>query len=67
MPSNEIPQHPTTTSARARTLLWVAVVISAICNATTSVLGVNVIVSIAFGLLTLGFGVALVANYRRNR
>lgn len=50
-----------------RSLLWVVLVISTVANGTTSTLGMNVFISIAFGLVTLATGVALVANYRRNR
>ncbi|HEV7649182.1 MAG TPA: hypothetical protein VGP26_13575 [Actinophytocola sp.] len=38
MPSNEFPQNrtPARRATTTRTLLWVALVISAACNATTS-------------------------------
>ncbi|HKN54233.1 MAG TPA: hypothetical protein VJX66_17160 [Amycolatopsis sp.] len=64
MPNNTSAQDKKST---ARSLLWMALVISAVCNATTSATGMNVIVSIGFGLLTLASGVALVAHYRRHR
>ena len=64
MPNNISAQDKKTTG---RSLLWAALVITAVCNATTSAVGMNVLVSIAFGLLTLASGVALVAHYRRRR
>lgn len=64
MPNNISTQDKKTTG---RSLLWAALVITAVCNATTSAVGMNVAISIGFGLLTLAFGVALVTHYRRHR
>ncbi|MEU8705055.1 hypothetical protein [Streptomyces sp. NPDC048565] len=51
-----------------RPVLWLLLVISAVCNAVTSMMGgVAVAVSIAFGLATLACGIALVADHRRAR
>jgi hypothetical protein len=50
-----------------RTLLWTALLVSAACNAATSILGsgtVGTVVSVAFGVLTVAFGAGLVAHYR---
>ena len=46
-------------------LLWVVLTITAIGNATTSAMGVNPVISVTFGVVTLACGVALVAQYRR--
>ncbi|HWD04830.1 MAG TPA: hypothetical protein VG674_20510 [Amycolatopsis sp.] len=47
-------------------LLASAVAVSAAANVVTSALGLNVFVSVAFGLLTLALGTALVVRHRRN-
>jgi Flp pilus assembly protein TadB len=47
--------------------LWILLVLGAVCNAVTSMLGLNVFISIGFGLVTLASGVALVVRYRRGR
>jgi hypothetical protein len=72
MTNRTFPEEPTMTDTsrgtqNVRSLLWVVLVISTAANGTTSTLGMNVFISIAFGLVTLATGVALVANYRRNR
>ena len=48
-----------------RPLLWAALAVSALCNATTSIIGLGA-VSIAFGVLTLLCGAALVLHHRRH-
>jgi hypothetical protein len=58
---------PTRQSTTVRSLLWVLLTITAVANATTSTMGMNPVISISFGLVTLATGVGLVANYRRNR
>jgi hypothetical protein len=58
---------PTRQSTAVRSLLWVLLTITAVANATTSAMGMNPVISISFGLVTLAAGVGLVANYRRNR
>ncbi|WP_434443942.1 hypothetical protein [Lentzea sp. E54] len=57
--------NPTRTHGRA--LLWVALVISAVANAATSVAGLNLYISISFGVLTLFFGAALLLGRRERR
>jgi hypothetical protein len=53
------------TNSRTRTLLWTALVVSALGNAGTSLAGFSIVVSVAFGVLTLLCGVGLIAHYRR--
>ncbi|HEY0539139.1 MAG TPA: hypothetical protein VGD53_12250 [Actinoallomurus sp.] len=48
-----------------RPVLWLLLVISAAGNIVTS--NVNVFVSAAFGLATLGLGIALAVQHYRNR
>jgi hypothetical protein len=48
-------------------LLWTVLVLALVANGTASVLGLNVFISVGFGLVTLASGVALVAHYRRRR
>lgn len=50
-----------------RPLLWVLLVVCATTDIVLSTAGVNPLVGSAFGLLTLAFGAALVADHRRNR
>jgi hypothetical protein len=50
-----------------RPLLWVVLALGAAGNLLAQVLTANVLVSIAFGLLTLACGAALVVEYRRGR
>lgn len=50
----------------ARPLLWLLVIACATGNVITSVSGL-VAVSVAFGLLTLGFGAALARHHYRTR
>ncbi|ANZ41923.1 hypothetical protein BBK82_44330 [Lentzea guizhouensis] len=55
----------TRTNTGTRTLLWIALAVFAVCNAASSIIGLGIAVNIAFGLLTLLSGAALVASYRR--
>ncbi|WP_370939958.1 hypothetical protein [Amycolatopsis sp. cg13] len=59
----------TKTPARqgTRPLLWGVLVLSAAANAVTSALGVNLLLSTIFGVVTLAAGIALIANYRTHR
>ena len=50
-----------------RIVLWVLLVISAVANVVTSTASPNIFIGIGFGLLTLAFGGALVADHRRRR
>lgn len=50
-----------------RPLLWGMLVLSAAANAVTSALGVNLLLSTVFGVVTLAAGIALIANYRTRR
>jgi hypothetical protein len=50
---------------RQRVLLWTALLVSAICNAGTSIAGVGTVVSVTFGVLTLLCGAGLIAHYRQ--
>ncbi|WP_229402274.1 hypothetical protein [Micromonospora okii] len=50
---------------QARPLLWVALVVSAVLNATLSM--VDVLLGAAFGVVVLACAWALVVRYRRNR
>jgi len=50
-----------------RIVLWVLLLISAVGNVVMSASGLHVLVGIGFGLLTLGFGTALVVDHRRRR
>jgi hypothetical protein len=70
--TSETDPIPSTTTARTAVsatgtpALWVLLVLSAICNAATSIAGVNSFVSSSFGLVTLACGIVLVIR-RRNR
>ncbi|MER5551692.1 hypothetical protein ABT001_08420 [Streptomyces sp. NPDC002793] len=49
-----------------RPVLWALLLLCAVCNAVTSTMdGVTVVVSVAFGLATLACGVGLVLHHRR--
>jgi hypothetical protein len=50
-----------------RPLLWVLLVISATGNVVASGAGLDVLVGVGFGLLTLTFGTALAVHHYRNR
>jgi hypothetical protein len=50
-----------------RPVLWVLLIVSAIGNAISSGIGLHPAVGIAFGVLTLGFVAALVADHYRRR
>lgn len=65
----EAPQAapPGSRGGAVRPVLWLLLVISAAGNIATSSTGANVAVSSAFGLVTLGLGIALVAQHYRNR
>ncbi|MCG3757230.1 hypothetical protein [Amycolatopsis sp. Poz14] len=55
------------TKSPPRALLWGVLVLSAAANAITSALGVNLVLSTVFGVVTLASGIALVANYHTHR
>ena len=60
--------NPTTRqSTAAQSLLWVLLTLGAIANAASSAMGLNPLISVAFGLVTLASGVGLVVRYRRAR
>ncbi|TDC97908.1 hypothetical protein E1292_36150 [Nonomuraea deserti] len=48
-------------------VLWSLLGVSAVCNMVTSTIGVNPLVGIGFGLLTLALGGGLIAQYRKDR
>ena len=50
-----------------RLVLWFLLAISAVANVVTSTSGLNPLVGIGFGLLTLAFGGSLVAHHYRRR
>lgn len=51
-----------------RVILWVLLAVSAAANIVTSTAGLNPLIDIGFGLLTLAFGGTLIAqHYRRRR
>jgi hypothetical protein len=66
----DTPHSPPPAIARkgiVRPVLWLLLVISAAGNIVTSNTGVNVFVGGAFGLATLGLGVALGIQHYRDR
>jgi hypothetical protein len=66
----DTPDFPPPAVARkgvVRPMLWLLLVISAAGNIVTSNTGVNVFVGAAFGLATLGLGIALGVQHYRNR
>lgn len=50
-----------------RPLLWVLLIVSAAANAVTSVSGLNPLVGVAFGVVTLACVVALITHHYRHR
>jgi hypothetical protein len=58
---------PSRQSTAVQSLLWVVLTLAAIANATASTMGLNPLISVSFGLVTLASGVGLVVHYRRNR
>ncbi|MEU4191676.1 hypothetical protein AB0E69_07260 [Kribbella sp. NPDC026611] len=62
-----VVRSPRPRGSALRTALWAGLLISAAGNATTSSLGVNPLIGIGFGLVTLGFIAALVVHHRRAR
>ncbi|MGP3933167.1 hypothetical protein [Nonomuraea sp. KM88] len=50
-----------------RPVLWVLLGVSAVCNMVTSTIGINPLIGIGFGLLTLALGAGLIAQYRKER
>ena len=66
----EGPDSPPPATARTgilRPVLWLLLVISAAGNALTSSAGVNLLISSALGVVTLGLGVALAVHHYRGR
>jgi hypothetical protein len=66
----ETPGSPPPAIARKgiiRPVLWLLLVLSAAGNIVTSNAGVSVFVGAAFGLATLGLGIALGVQHYRNR
>jgi hypothetical protein len=59
--------EPSPRSGFVRPVLWLLLVISAAGNVATSSTGMNIVVSSAFGLATLGLGIALVVQHYQNR
>jgi hypothetical protein len=55
------------TTGLLRPVLWVLLIVSAMGNAISSGVGLHPAVGIAFGVLTLGFVAALVADHYRRR
>jgi hypothetical protein len=66
---NEAPRAPERSprSGIVRPVLWLLLVISAAGNVATSSTGMNVAVSGAFGLATLGLGIALIVQHYQKR
>jgi hypothetical protein len=52
---------------RTRSVLWFLLAVSAVGNVVTSTSGLNPLIGVGFGLLSLTFGGALVAHHRRHR
>ncbi|WP_198047218.1 hypothetical protein [Kutzneria sp. 744] len=52
---------------KTRPVLWVLLAVSAVANVVTSASGQNVLLGIGFGLVTLAFAAALVADHYRRR
>ena len=52
---------------KTRPVLWILLITSAVANIVTSASGLHVLLGIGFGLLTLAFGAALVADHYRRR
>jgi hypothetical protein len=50
-----------------RPLLWVLLIVALVANATTSLLGLPVLVSASLGVLALVFGALLVRDHLRRR
>lgn len=55
----------TATATSTAPALWIVLIVSAIGNATASVLDLNPFVGVALGVLTLICGAALVIRHRR--
>jgi hypothetical protein len=62
-----MPNNTNSPKRTGRILLWTALVVSTICNATTSILGFNMIISVAFGVLAATCVAGLVVDHRRGR
>ncbi|MFC7531639.1 hypothetical protein [Actinoplanes sp. GCM10030250] len=65
---SDAPAPATTPSStgRLRPLLWLVLIVSLAANATASALGATLL-SVAFGVVTLGSGAALAVNHYRHR
>ncbi|WP_246080712.1 hypothetical protein [Nonomuraea mesophila] len=69
-PSEELAMTKPEIAVRGRTtrpVLWLLLLVSAVCNVVTSTIGVNPLIGIGFGLLTLAIGGVLVTRHRRGR
>lgn len=52
---------------KIRPVLWFLLAVSTVANVVTSTSGLNPLIGIGFGLLTLALGGALVAHHYRHR
>ena len=69
---NEAPQapqapRPSTRSGILRPVLWLLLVISAAANMAASSTGLNMMIGIGFGLVTLACGAALIVDHYQHR
>lgn len=60
------PATTPSTTGRLRPVLWLVLILSLAANATASALGAT-LVSIAFGVVTLGSAAALVVDHYQRR
>ena len=59
--------RPEARSGSLRPILWLLLVICAAVNAVTSTAGINMVISIGFGLATLACATALIVQHYRHR
>ncbi|HEV7963580.1 MAG TPA: hypothetical protein VGP57_13655 [Actinoplanes sp.] len=65
--ATEPAQHAGTRNGLLRPVLWLVLVLSAAANAVTSTIGINPLVGIGFGLVTLGCATTLIVHHYQHR
>jgi hypothetical protein len=61
------PAPPSPRGGVVRPVLWLLLVISAAANMATSNTGLNMMIGIGFGLVTLACGAALIVDHYQHR
>jgi hypothetical protein len=60
-------QQPDTGGGPLRSVLWLALIVSAVANAASSTVGLNAFIGIGFGLITLACAATLTVHHYQHR